>query len=243
MASMTKPKETLRLALILCVTAFSSGAIASTINLQQKMAFYQDQINTSLVNMESNAEDMLDAINTNKKQDVKTLFQKLDKEMNRLNKANEAIPVFTRESQEIAIQNAWFDLITIEFNEGDDMPALANAVNQFTGQLVLATNYNTRYKREIAWMDYLGRDILLMAKNHNDERNPKLLQIRKDDLKKTWSNLEVIIQKHAKGQPLIQKVKPVIKEMLNTKNPKELVSLANQELELVDSIETFFHID
>jgi hypothetical protein len=193
--------------------------------------------------MESDAEDMLDAIDAMKKPEMMTLYKKLDIEMNRLNKANESIPTFTKESQELAMQNAWFDLVTIEFNEGDDMPALANAVNQFTGQLVLSTHFDYRYKREIAWMDYLGRSILLLTKNKNDSRNPDLIQIRKDDLNKTWTNLEVVIQKKPKGQQLIKKVQPIIKAILNTTDSKKLVSLANQELELVDSIENFFHID
>jgi hypothetical protein len=51
------------------------------------------------------------------------------------------------------------------------------------------------------------------------------------------------LAKSPKGVAVIRQVDPVIHELMIEKRPDRLVVLGQQELELVDKIEVFFHID
>jgi len=128
------------------------------------------QLMHTLTAMESPAEDMLDAINSNDMRKLHSLYQKLNISMEKLNNQPSKSDI---QDRKIAMLNSWFDLISLEMDEMDDFPALANAINQFSGQLIIATEFNHSYQKEIAWMDYLGRELLLLKNIHQHQHPAK----------------------------------------------------------------------
>jgi hypothetical protein len=190
--------------------------------------------------MESPAEDMLDMISSKQVGKLKPLYKKLGLNMARLNQLN-ATCASSTQSKNIALQNSWFDLVSLEMKEMDDLPALAYAVNQFSGQLIMTTEFKHAYERNIAWMDYLGREIMWLSKRSGSAAS--LIRTRKTDLQKTWATIKPLLTKNKNGIAIIHQVDPVIHHLMIEKRPDRLIVLAQQEQELVDKIEVFFHLD
>jgi len=198
------------------------------------------QLMHTLTAMESPAEDMLDAIDGKDMRKLHSLFHKLNISMEKLNN----LPTKNNtQDRKIAMLNSWFDLISLEMDEMDDFPALANAINQFSGQLIIATEFNPSYQKDVAWMDYLGRELLLMNKYPSKSAHHQaLLKVRKAELNGTWESIKFLLNEQA-GRTLVKKVDPTIQLMLEESDPDKLVTLSMKELDLVDDIESFFHID
>jgi UDP-N-acetyl-D-mannosaminuronate dehydrogenase len=196
-----------------------------------------------LMKMESPAEDMLDKLAVKNMNTLKPSFKKLAADMVELNQLNVGTGLSSLQSKDIALLNSWFDLISLEMKEMDDVPALEYAINQFSGQLIVAVQFQHEYERNVDWMDYLGRDIALLNQPADSAPNAALVKIRKNDLQVTWDDLKPLMAKTHKGVALIRRVDPIIRELMIEKRPDRLVVLAQQEQELVDKIEVFFHLN
>jgi len=201
-----------------------------------------DKINQQLIQMESPAEDILEELND--PISLNRHYTTISRAMIKLNRLNSNRVPNDALSMNIAIQNSWFSLISIEMEEMDDLPALAYAVNQFSGQLIISTQYDSSNGKNIAWMDYLGRELLILNEYPSEViDNRKLITMRKNDLKSTWSSIKTNLLSKDNGYLLVQKVDPLIRRILNEADKSTLVTLAQEELEIVDSIEDFYHIN
>lgn len=216
-------------------TIFINPAFAATISVE-------NEINQQLIQMESPAEDMFEELN--EPTVLNRHYKTISKAMNNLNELNSNRDLIDNLSKNIAIQNSWFLLISIEMEEMDDLPALAYAVNQFSGQLIISTQYESGIEKNISWMDYLGRELLILNEYPSDEiDNKNLIVLRKNDLQSTWNSIKVTLLKKENGGLLAQKVDPLIHKIVSETDKGLLVTLAQEELEIVDSIEEFFHIN
>jgi len=203
-----------------------------------------NDISQTLMAMESPAEDMLDAIDNKDMSKLKTLYHGLEISMSTLNLMNTAGNAGEAQRKKIAMQNAWFELISLEIKEADDLPALANAINQFSGQLIITTHFQHHYQKDIAWMDYLGRELLLLNKYPSVSTNhAALIKARKLELQATWLAVQAAIGKNAAGIALVESVEPIIHALVTESASDKLVKLSIQELDLVDNIEKYFKID
>jgi hypothetical protein len=194
----------------------------------------------TLMKMESLAEDMLDSIAAKNMKKLSQQFKEVTSVMDKLNQLDAAAEP-GMQSKNIALLNSWYDLITLEMKEMDDIPALAYVINQFSGQLIIAADFHHSYEKNVDWMDYLGREILLLNKYSNKPET--LVKTRKNDLEKTWISIKPLLAKSQQGLAVIEQVDPVIHNMMVEDRTDRLVALAELELELVDKIEVFFHID
>jgi len=229
--------KTIKISLIIFALNFSlSSLIAQTQNSKK--------IGKIFVNMESHSEDMLDAIAAKNMKQLNNLYSHVKEEMKALNQDNEGQIGFNllteKQTKSLAMENAWFSLIALEMKEKDDLPALANAVNQFSGELIILTNYKKNYRTDVAWLDYLGREIMLLNQNYPNEQG--LISIRKNDLQKTWRRIRKDLRNNKKNHALISKTDLLISNIMKSSNSNELVKLAKQELDIVDEIEKEFNI-
>ena len=206
-------------------------------------------VNQTLTEMESPAEDMMDAIQSKDIKRLKYLYMELKQKMTILNQLDEKQPKFGLESKDLtmnlAMENSWFHQITIEMKEMDDFPALSNAVNQFSGELIIMTHFRHPYEKDVAWMDYLGREILLLNSNKKNcvTNNIDLINIRKMELKKIWDKVKKVLLENKNNKSLIIEVDHLINRLMVESNNHKLVSTAQKELELVDNIEQALQID
>jgi len=196
-----------------------------------------------LTDMESPAEDMLDAIAHANRPLLKHLYTQLSQQIDQLNQRDITHDTNPLQSMNIIMQNAWFDLISVEIQEMDDMPALSNAINQFSGQLIITTSFQQPEARTIAWMDYLGRALLQLSEHPSaSPLQERMLESRRVALQSAWDSIKHVMQRDADGLTLIQQVDPVIQALMVEKDAHHRVILANQELDWVDRIEAYFHI-
>jgi len=194
--------------------------------------------------MESPAEDMLEAIDSKQVGKLNKLYHELEFDMVAVNLIIETGSADDAQRYEVGLLNSWFDQIALELDEMDDLPALANAINQFSAQLVVATHVEHAYRKNIAWMDYLGREFLLLNKQPSDSPHHKaLLSARKADLQATWLSVKAAMGTDADAVALIERVDPLIHGLISEARPDQLVVLAKKELELIDDIEACFHIN
>ena len=224
------------------VTLLSIGGVVPSLCAAPLSA--ESPLQQLLMKMESPAEDMIEAININKLHKLNKLYYELETDMTALNRIIATDYTDDEQRHEIGLLNSWFDQIALELGEMDDLPALANAINQFSGQLIIATRFEHGYRKNIAWMDYLGREFLLLNSQLSDSPNRKaLLSARRVDLQATWFSVKTAIGKDAEGIALVKKVDPVIDGLMRESRQDKLVALSEKELDLVDDIEAWFHID
>jgi len=226
----------------LCVALLSAGVaipLASAAPLPD-----MGQLPQQFMMMESPAEDMLDAIDIKDIDKLNKLYHELEGDMAAVNRIIETDSADDAQRHEVGLLNSWFDQIALELDEMDDLPALANAINQFSAQLIVATHFEHGYRKNIAWMDYLGRELLLLNKQPSDSPHHKvLLRVRKADLQATWFSVKAAIGTNADGLTLVERVDPVIHGLISEFRQDKLVALAKKELDLVDDIEAYFHMD
>lgn len=212
-------------------------------------ANHMNSLNQTLMQMESPAEDMIDAVQSRDIKKLKNLYMELKQKMKTLNKLSEKQSKFNPENKDqlmnLAMENAWFHQIAIEMKEMDDLPALSNAVNQFSGELIIMTSFRYAYEKDVAWMDYLGREILLLNRDEKKSviSNVDLTDIRKKELKITWDKVKKVLFENENNKSLIAKVDHLINRITVATDSPELVSMAQKELDLVDNIENALRID
>ncbi len=200
-------------------------------------------INQQFIQMESPIEDMLEEIGNKNDKKLRKYYKEIRNRMSELNQINLKRNKSDSLSREIALQNSWFNLVSIEINEMDDISALASIINQFSGQLIITTEFKYQYEKNVAWMDYLGRELLILNKYPSGNiKNKTLIEIRKADLKATWDKVKAIILSKRNNVALIQKVDTVIHKIMNETDADKLIALSEKELEQVDSVEEYFHI-
>ena len=113
----------------------------------------------------------------------------------------------------------------------------ALVANQITRMMIeLEGNYVHSAPMQVPLMDYLGRELIILAKMPDDYG---LLQKRENELEKNWSNLRPQIMLR-NGQALANKVDQTIARIKAASNRQEIEQEGNVILDLVDEIENLF---
>jgi hypothetical protein len=113
----------------------------------------------------------------------------------------------------------------------------ALAANQITRIMIeLEGNYVHSVPMQVTLMDYLGRELVILAKLPEDYG---MLQRREDELEKNWSNLrpQILLRN---GQALAIKVDQTIDRIKETTDHQKIEQEGNVVLDLVDEIESLF---
>mgnify|MGYP000510049567 CR=1 FL=1 len=116
---------------VICVAVLSAGCAIPQVYAESAVG--DSAITKILLNMESSAEDMLEAIDNKDMHKLNGLYLELAASMTRMNDVSASAHIGDDQRRAFGLQNSWFDLISLELNEMDDFPALANAINQFSG--------------------------------------------------------------------------------------------------------------
>ena len=113
----------------------------------------------------------------------------------------------------------------------------ALVANQITRMMIeLEGNYVHSAPMQVPLMDYLGRELVILAKMPDDYG---LLQKRENELEKNWSNLRPQIMLR-NVQALANKVDQTIARIKAASNRQEIEQEGNVILDLVDEIENLF---
>jgi hypothetical protein len=109
--------------------------------------------------------------------------------------------------------------------------------NQLTALLTdLQGYYAHSAPLEIAWMDYLGREIVLLAKEQDDYG---LLEKRVSELGRTWDKIRAEV-KSRDGKEASDRVDEVLSELKGKASRTQMMKNGNRVLDLVDELEALF---
>ena len=129
-----------------------------------------------------------------------------------------------------------FQLSLLTGEQKDPLQA-ALAANQITRIMIeLEGDYVHSVPVQVPLMDYLGRELVILAKLPEDYG---MLQRGKDELEKTWSNLrpQILLRN---GQALAIKVDQTIDQIKETTDHQKIEQAGKVILDLVDEIENLF---
>ncbi len=129
-----------------------------------------------------------------------------------------------------------FELRELSRQKTQSLQAAITA-NQITALLIDAqSHYAHRVPLEIAWMDYLGREIVLLAQYPDDKLT---LRHRITELEDTWTKIEGSVNEH-NGSAVSLKVDAEISKLMVTESRPETITYANRILDLVDELENLY---
>ncbi len=122
--------------------------------------------------------------------------------------------------------------------EKGEQPIQASlAANQITAFLIgLQGLTPQQVPVEIAWMDYLGREIMLQARAKVDR---EIIALRTKELAESWEQVKPDILARGGSEPALQ-IDNILVELKNTKDYNKLTADGTGILDLVDDLEKLY---
>ncbi len=188
-----------------------------------------------LVSMKSHAEGLVQAALTKNAPATRKLYRKIQHELAGLHHHMGVLPFNERRSRELVMAYSWLRVIAIDLRHHAWVGA-AIAANQLSASTIRFTDYSTLRKRDIAWMGYLGRDLLLLNKE-DPQVNAELLDVRRADLANTWRRVSKDLIEDFRNKTLVMQGGRLIREIEKEHRPVQTIKLADQLLSFVDRIE------
>jgi len=185
--------------------------------------------------MEGNAEDIVDAALTRSAPATQKLYRKARDELKQLHNHMDRLPFDERRSRELVIAYSWLRVIAIDLKQHAWI-GTAIAANQLSASIIRFTNYPTLRERDIAWMGYLGRELLLLSKE-DPKVNAELLNVRRADLANTWQRVSKDLIKNFRNKTLVMRGDRLIGKIKKEHEPAQTIKLSSQLLDFVDRVE------
>jgi len=145
------------------------------------------------------------------------------------------LPFDERRSRELVMVYSWLRVIAIDLKQHAWVGA-AIAANQLSASLIRFTNYPTLRERDTAWLDYLGRELLLLSKE-DPKANSELLNVRRADLANTWQRVGKDLIENFRNKSLVMRGDYLIRELKKESEPAQTIKLSSQLLDFVDRVE------
>jgi len=189
----------------------------------------------TLSSMEIEAENLVDTLLSH---DIKTSrfhYSQLSTFMRKLEAANTGAAYSEKLSRELMMTYSWLRIIDIETRKQSWVEAAIGA-NQLTGMIIQATNFPTMMKRDLEWLDYLGREIQLLVLE-DKEPNADLLQLRKTNMTSAWERVRDELIQNFKNKPLVLEGNALMAEINQTSNSAALMSKSKAWLSFLKTIE------
>ena len=129
-----------------------------------------------------------------------------------------------------------FELRALTRQQTQSLQAALTA-NQITALLIDAQqHYSHKVPMEVAWVDYLGREIVLLAQYPEDRFT---LDHRVAELGRTWARIENDVNSR-NGQKVAASVNEELTKLGKTESRPEMINSANRILDLVDELEGLY---
>jgi len=192
-------------------------------------------INTVLTIIEGHAEDMVDAALARDRRATLKLHKEIQGELGQLHRLAAQQPFDERRSRELVMAYSWLRVIAIDVKQGTWV-GVAIAANQLDGSIIRFAQFPTLRKRDIAWLDYLGRELLLLTME-NPKANAELLAIRRSELADTWHRVKRDLIKNFRNKTLLMQGDDIVTKIEHGYNTARSINLARQWLDYVDHLE------
>jgi len=207
---------------------FSSLSLAET-SSEPDLSFSQISFD-----MESQSADLVNSLL--EKDQIKTdhLYKLITFNLKKLQKIQAHADFNERRAREMIMVNAWMRLISLDLKH-DAWVGAAIAANQMRGEIIRFTSFSKRTLRDLAWMEYLSRDVMLLSME-NPTDNIDLIGFRKEALSQVWQHVRVDMIKDFRNKPLVERGDQLMLKMDKESNARMLIDLTKAELALVNEL-------
>jgi len=187
-----------------------------------------------LSSMETHVETMMNAALAHDSEALQDIDKKIEKDIAKLHKRLQKQAFNERRSRELLMAYSWARVISIDIGQ-QAWVGVAIAANQLSASIFRFTNYPSLQQRDIAWMGYLSRELLLL--NMEDPKlNAELLNTRSTDLNSTWQRVSGEIIKDFHNKPRVIEGNRLMLELGTANKPSQVISLAKKMLVFVNKI-------
>jgi len=185
--------------------------------------------------MEGNAEDIVDTLLKKNIMASRRHYYQLSSEMQQLHGLISMHSYDERVSRELLMAYSWMRVIDIEITDKSWVEAAVGA-NQLSGVIIQISHFPTLIHRDIAWLDYLGREIELLTME-DPKANANLLNVRKTTLENTWRRVRAKLIKNPKNKLLLIQGDDLVTGIEESKSSIKTITLAKKVLDFVDLLE------
>ncbi len=208
------------------LTAFSSASANAASASMQPM----------LADMQADAENIVDTALAKDVPGSQKLFHQIQQRMNQLHHHLAGQAFDERRSRELLMAYSWMRVIALDLKQ-HAWTGTAIAANQLTASVIRFTNYSTLEQRDLAWMDYLARELLLL--NMEDaSANAQLLDARRANLVETWARIKTeLIRNSFRNKPLVLRGDSLMHRLQKKPKPEGSMATARELMIFVDEIE------
>jgi len=211
-------------------------ALALMIPVHTAIAAEEDAtIPSVLGSMQEHAEQIVGRLLATDGPASREQYQQLRLGVNRLHQLITSDPSNDRHSRELIMIYSWMRVIDIEITDKSWVEA-AIAANQLSGMIIQALDFPTMTQRDVAWMDYLAREMELLTLE-DPVANADLLSVRLLTLENTWGRVREVLIQHFKNKPLLLQGDTLVIKLKASTTPAETVALAKQLLDFIDLVE------
>ena len=186
--------------------------------------------------MEMHAENMVNAALAHDIIALQKIDRNIQQDLTILHNELEGKPFNERLSRELLMAYSWTRIISVDIRQ-HAWVGVAIASNQLSASMFQFTNYSSLRQRDIAWMGYLSRELLLLNME-SPKLNAELLNIRRADLNSTWQRVSKELIKDFHNKPYVIKGNDFIGELKKINKPTQVISLAKKLLVFVDEIKS-----
>jgi len=158
-------------------------------------------------------------------------YRQLKADLDQLHALSAKMNFSERRTRELFTAYSWMRLIAIDMRAGTWTGA-AIAANQMSGEIIRFTDFVSLTLRDIAWMDYLGRDVMLLSME-DMQGNRQNIDLRRNELGETWKRVREDMIKDFRNKTLVIRGDQLIERMQQAGDSKSLIELSRKEHDFV----------
>jgi len=186
-------------------------------------------------NMAEQAEALIDALLKKHQASAEQHYDALKADLDQLHTLIAKKDFNERRTRELFTAYSWMRLTAIDMHS-KAWTGAAIAANQMSGEIIRFTDFSDLTMRDVAWMNYLGMDVMLLSME-DMQGNQQTIDLRRDELRETWKRVREDLIKDFRNKTLVMRGDQIVGNMHEADNSKEVISLARDELAFVDDIE------
>lgn len=184
--------------------------------------------------MELQAEELVVALLAKDQTKSEHYYSLISSNLERLQNSEAHSDFDERLARELIMTHSWLRLISIDIEHSEWIGA-AIAANQMRGEFIRFTDFSNTALRDVAWMNYLGRDLMLLSME-NPKDNLEMIGLRIDALSETWQHVRKEVIANFRNKPLVVRGDRLMHQITDTTDASQLIQFSQEELELVDDI-------
>ncbi|WP_018293645.1 hypothetical protein [Mariprofundus ferrooxydans] len=189
----------------------------------------------TLADMDKHADQIINTLLAKDKVASRKHYQQLHHDIKLLGQLIKAAPYEEQRSRELLMTYSWLRVMNQEMGDKSWVGA-AVAANQLSGMIIQTSHFPTLEERDIAWLNYLGREMELLTLE-DPVANADLLSIRLITLENTWGRLRDELIRKFRNKPLLIQGDMLVDAIKSSKKPAETVALAKKLLDFIVQLE------